>query len=509
MILRFLFLFLFILQMQLFALEKRDQPASFTTSIIVPCGHSHYYLLPELLDHLSYQTKLPDEVVISLSGTQELDIDNIRSFESKQYPFQLTLLKTSHKLSAGQNRNLASDIARGDILIYQDADDLPHPQRTEMICFFFEQFELDHLLHLWQKIKPFPFMDPSIVKSTKIHSYDQMKQISLPVHNGNLSILRSVFKTIKWDPTWTPEADITFTKAVHQYGFRSALIEAPLVSYRPLGIFFKNKFEASFNKIISLFRFSSKSSKLKALKGCIKRYGKNQNKYVYYRIKNAFKALWGQSAWDQAVKSLKSGAFQIAKKRLGNQFSRTKLVKKSNHLAEFILRFLMDHENHTIPYWVSKKDWKLIQKQEITGIMNWIIDSALFSNGKNLKVLTTKNTRILIQQALQNFYYMHGKAQKKIAQDYAIYQSLISDQNKGVLSHIDRKLSKKKLPFFVEKFGPHLSVIGSFHRLIMHQIPYSMKKIEARLEEKNLESEELMLLLNQIRNYTTSVERIL
>ncbi len=103
------------------------------TSIIIPCHPRHACHLYDLISLYEEQTVLPDEIVISLSQSNQVSEEIIHNIESTPWAFSVKLLKSDKKLYAGQNRNRACDKAAGDIFICQDADDLPHPQRVEII----------------------------------------------------------------------------------------------------------------------------------------------------------------------------------------------------------------------------------------------------------------------------------------------------------------------------------------------------------------------------------------
>ena len=113
------------------------QSNTIKTSVIIPCFYGHFQHLDELMNALCNQTVLPDEIVISLSEIDKLDPILVENFENKQYPFPVKLIKHQERLWAGPNRNSACQHASGDIFICQDADDLPHPQRIEIIKYFF------------------------------------------------------------------------------------------------------------------------------------------------------------------------------------------------------------------------------------------------------------------------------------------------------------------------------------------------------------------------------------
>ena len=120
-----------------------------TTSVIIPCYWGHFKCLSELLDVLCKQTVLPDEVVISLSEIEKLNTRAIQQFEEKIYPFPVKIIKHKERLFAGANRNSACKNASGDIFILNDADDLPHIQRIEMIRHVFENTDAQMVAHYY------------------------------------------------------------------------------------------------------------------------------------------------------------------------------------------------------------------------------------------------------------------------------------------------------------------------------------------------------------------------
>ena len=103
------------------------------SSVIIPCCAKHLKYLPDLLEHLSDQTVTPYEVIISASGIKKNEQILISKIKSKQYPFTLKVCTTEKKKFAGPNRNTAILASSGNLIICQDADDIPHPRRIECI----------------------------------------------------------------------------------------------------------------------------------------------------------------------------------------------------------------------------------------------------------------------------------------------------------------------------------------------------------------------------------------
>lgn len=204
-----------------------------TVSVIVPCYYKHFYLIPELLNAISRQTKLPDDVVISVSESEKIDKAQVEKIIHTKYNFDVKFIFHKERLYAGENRNSACENAIGDILISQDADDLPHPQRIEILTNIFQMYpNVQHIIHKWaQDISSselvffFDNIKKKLVSNWKEYSSFKM------VHNGNCAIRRNVFKTIRWSNK--PKAqDVAFNQQVIEIFAQTMVIDAELLIYR-------------------------------------------------------------------------------------------------------------------------------------------------------------------------------------------------------------------------------------------------------------------------------------
>ena len=135
-------------------LEKIENPTPLSTTVIIPCHHLHAQFLHDVLLSYTYQTVLPDEIVISLSETDKIPKILIESITKESWPFKTVLLLSEAPQTEGQNRNNAGQHASGQILICHDADDFPSPQRIEIIRYFFENYDIVHLLHSFNLFQP-------------------------------------------------------------------------------------------------------------------------------------------------------------------------------------------------------------------------------------------------------------------------------------------------------------------------------------------------------------------
>jgi glycosyltransferase involved in cell wall biosynthesis len=213
------------------------KPKVLSTSVLIPCASTHFKLIPELLMYYNQQTVLPNEVVVSLSECQKVSDAEIESMEQFPWNFQLKIVKTTNKLSAGQNRNIAFAHSSGDLILTQDADDLPHHQRVQIIKYLFENFKLDHLLHLWIPSQQ-EFVDRPIkkLKARYFEAYPPVSSINF--HNACVCMLRHVVEAIKWPEHFLRTEDTEFNQAVYN---------DPSIKYKALvwGDFIKYRIELS------------------------------------------------------------------------------------------------------------------------------------------------------------------------------------------------------------------------------------------------------------------------
>jgi len=221
-------------------LIARSRREHLRASVVVPCSHEHIHLLPELFDHLGRQYRKPDEILLALSGCEAPTV----------LPPGVRLLHSAAPRTAGQNRNRGSDAATGDVLIYQDADDIPHPQRIEIVAGLFEAYEIEHLMHgyvytrgsSWSIRFPDggnkifsgpPKMPPSSIKEAAAHSwYRSEPAATTRITNGEIATARSVFSTVRWPERAGTGTDVEYNQMIYSRFKRTVTTDLPLVIYR-------------------------------------------------------------------------------------------------------------------------------------------------------------------------------------------------------------------------------------------------------------------------------------
>ena len=111
--------------------------------IAVPCYIGHIPRLFEFLDSVENQTLKPNKVFVSCSSTEEFPFHKL-----KNYSFSLEIKITEEIKNDAENRNIAiSNLLDMDYITFMDADDIMHPQRTEILMKIFKENGSDIILH--------------------------------------------------------------------------------------------------------------------------------------------------------------------------------------------------------------------------------------------------------------------------------------------------------------------------------------------------------------------------
>lgn len=226
------------------------QLAALTSAVAVPCYYKHFMYLPGLMQSLSLQTRLPDEVVISLSQVELLEPHQIDALEAQHWPFQLTIIRRTGVYMEGANRTTAAKKCRADIVLCIDADDIPHPQRVEAVVQLFKAKPeakvvlCGHAYCPGESLicdKAIPFYTPKDFAASrfeldaanwvKLHTREDLINWPSGIHNGSPSIRRSIMEDdVKWSDLKNG-ADLEFNALMLQKYGESYFIQLPLLHY--------------------------------------------------------------------------------------------------------------------------------------------------------------------------------------------------------------------------------------------------------------------------------------
>lgn len=128
-----------------------------TVSVIIPAVPRDARYLPELLRRHLAGSVVPDEVIISLSCAHQVSAGLKRDIEAIGAQFRrFRLLRHPRVLRHGPNRQAAVDICTGDIVSFIDCDDLPHPQRLQVLTDLFASRDIVHCVHSFRSVAAEP-----------------------------------------------------------------------------------------------------------------------------------------------------------------------------------------------------------------------------------------------------------------------------------------------------------------------------------------------------------------
>ena len=203
-------------------------------TLVIPCIFKHFKHIESLLQFYTNQTCLPEEVIISVSESTKVtnEIKNLKD-KIKSFPFNLIIIEHHEPKTPGENRQIASEHASKDYIVYQDSDDLPHNQRLEIIKYFFDHRLANHITHLVtsspRNLVKEPY-DPSNIKFIEWNKRSSRKGFGATTM-GNISIRKSVLNEIKWSNHKVGE-DTRFTDSVLDKYDKCYRVSATLLYYR-------------------------------------------------------------------------------------------------------------------------------------------------------------------------------------------------------------------------------------------------------------------------------------
>lgn len=207
------------------------------TSIVVPCSVENIPYLPELIESYNCQTVMPDEMIITLSEISKMDIEYIQEIEDCKdiASFKLLFLIHPKKISMGEQRNFGCKYAKGEILICNNPDDIPHFQRVELINKIFHNTQCDLIIHKWMLptgINEFnKYHDITNLKFYKIKDWNPAHLFGTMNSYGNIAFKKKVVEKIKWRSVQKSD-DIKFVQDAMKTGYQILLLNADLILSR-------------------------------------------------------------------------------------------------------------------------------------------------------------------------------------------------------------------------------------------------------------------------------------
>lgn len=213
-----------------------------TVSVVIPCVPKHAQYLFNLVSSYAQQTQLPCEVIVSLSEANSVPAVVLEQLTDHSWPFTVILIRNEERTSAGKNRNLGTQCATGTLVLYQDADDLPHPQRVEIVTYFFQNYDIYHLMHFFiipqsmideEAVRDFvPYRAADLVFRHNMPYRDSLPE-SYPFTNGNPCVLREIAIKNPWPECFSLGEDLAYNKHFYaQFPDKTMIVEGNLLAYR-------------------------------------------------------------------------------------------------------------------------------------------------------------------------------------------------------------------------------------------------------------------------------------
>lgn len=187
------------------------------TSLFIPTIPIHFRHIENILNHYYNGTVVPDEIIISISQSHNLDDESKKLIKNK-FP-DVKIIEHSDSLQSGPNRQISKTACKGDIIIYQDSDDIPHRQRVEIIKYFFNNYDIMHLNHSYTRNESNDFHisipDIKFIDSERLYkSYFPNSILNeclkvhgaygggfdMGIHGGAIAIKREVLNVVEWKP---------------------------------------------------------------------------------------------------------------------------------------------------------------------------------------------------------------------------------------------------------------------------------------------------------------------
>lgn len=234
------------------------------TSLVIAATNGNFSYLDCVLAHYRDGVVKPDQVVISLSNAHLVNASRISALKTKYSDIfeDLKLLQHNHIMVQGPNRDSATMAADNEIIISNDADDIPHPQRVQVIKHYFENHDILHLNHSYQTHDDMQFREVNMGEVQMLDAEQTYKYL-FPnyngepysgrrpnpavygfgkthysgygpwecIHAGCPSFHKSVFDSIRWRNTEEYAWDFDFDFDVVFHFKKSVMIDSKLLWY--------------------------------------------------------------------------------------------------------------------------------------------------------------------------------------------------------------------------------------------------------------------------------------
>lgn len=210
------------------------------SSLCITSFDQDCYLIPSLLEMLAFQSMAPHEIILYVSGVSKLELPKQLMIGSQTIP--VYTIYSSKRTMQSIARNICSKIASGDIIIFFDVDDEPHPQKIEITHFLFNTYNVDFVLHSYisshiRKRPEFSLVDIHLIETKTNLTLDNHSTNlicdNMPIHHAHIAVKKIVFDTVSFneEPQFYRKEDGKFCQDLLQNHYKGIYCPKSLVRY--------------------------------------------------------------------------------------------------------------------------------------------------------------------------------------------------------------------------------------------------------------------------------------
>lgn len=198
-------------------------------SVIIPLIPKHVKYLGSLLKILFDSNYPIFEIIVSgsdFNGNEKFRVEKI--LDNYNDSIQKVFVATQDPQNPGENRNIGWSLAKGDYLVFCDADDSYSPHRLQIISKIIDELEPDVILHDFYNYIPF-----SIFKRFRHRNLEFMVSEN--------ELLQSTFGTSQYELLGSTLLKSTNVQLPERYSSKHNLHQGHLVVKRSIGVRYGNR----------------------------------------------------------------------------------------------------------------------------------------------------------------------------------------------------------------------------------------------------------------------------
>jgi len=213
-------------------------------AVVVPCVPKHIQYLKGLFNSINNQTKLPNKVIISLSGSNDKEGKVVKELYSPILNPSIELIVDCVELkqNAAENRNRSikhcNDI---DYIAFMDADDEMCPNKIKLITDLMILHKADMGLHNYSNghsnkneamcSNGTRVISPEEMAIRESNNRKHLHLSKLSVHHGHPIISKKLFSKLKQNIKYVRGQDSKYVRDTFKHHFRVVYTDAKLSKY--------------------------------------------------------------------------------------------------------------------------------------------------------------------------------------------------------------------------------------------------------------------------------------